>query len=442
MFERRHAFRIVALAGLVTLLAWLWLAWRSRHGELSLAAFFSVTAITWLALALAWHAAGKLNRNAVLAAVWVGGVAFRGIGFFGQPIFEDDWARYLWDGRMTAVTGNPYEKPPEAFYDDRSLDSEWQTILSTINNADLPTVYPPVCQAAFALSYLIAPARLWPLKLFLIAAELLTLWCLLRVTAPQHALWFAWCPLLVVETSFTAHPDALWVAAVVAAMLACVRKRWPVMAIACGVALAAKIFAFIIVPFLLVRGRKTGWLLCGAVAGALYAPFWLQGSEADWPALKEMAGAWEFNGTLVTWLAPLIGFHISKAIGLAAFAVVWVIVFARWMKNGAVLPHEHAPSLAACFPPGDFLLGVFLLLSAVVNPWYLGAVAAFAAVRPRGWSIAAVAAVALSYAHGGNMNEPDLAPYQLAAWVRPVELAIVLLGYLLDRTGFFPTGGE
>jgi hypothetical protein len=103
-------------------------------------------------------------------------------GFFGEPLFEDDWARYLWDGRQLIVSGNPYATAPVDHFADDNVPEPFRRLLDEINNPMRQRSTAPVCQFAFALSHLIAPAHLWPLKLLLLAADLLTLALLLGLS--------------------------------------------------------------------------------------------------------------------------------------------------------------------------------------------------------------------------------------------------------------------
>lgn len=411
------------LAGLLGLVAFVWLAMESRTAPaVSLRTLFVVTASVWCAVALGWFAAKHATRRALLSALWLWALLFRTAGFFGAPVLEDDWARYLWDGREFARTGNPYLTTPAEHFADRSLPPEFQRLLDEINHPQLPTIYGPGCQLAFLASYVTAPAQLWPLKLILIGADLLVLALLLRLVPPRHALLYGWCPLVVQETAFTAHPDILWVAAIIAALAALRSERAALAAIACGLAVATKIFALLLVPFLLARLAWRYRIIAGAVAVAMYLPFWLQGSAADLVALRAMAADWEFNATLYSLCARVFTPVAAKAITLTVFAAIWLWLFVRWQRDRA-----------AAIPRGDLVLGIFFLFSAIVNPWYLVALAPFVALRPSMWGVAALAVVPLSYAHGLTINEPTLAPYEHPAWVRPTELGIVLLFAVVGR---------
>jgi hypothetical protein len=72
------------------------------------------------------------------------------------------------------------------------------------------------------------------------------------------------------------------------------------------------------------------------------------------------------------------------------------------------------------------VLGVFFLLSAVVNPWYLLWLAPWVAIRPTAPGIVALMVVSLSYLHGGAIHAPELAPYEHPKWLRPLEYGLIL----------------
>ena len=223
------------IAGGLTLCVWTWLAFVSRGG-VSVAMLFGAVGMAWALLGVAWWASRDLWTYEVSLALLIWGVCFRVAGFLGEPLLEDDWARYLWDGRQLVVAGNPYATTPAEHFGDKTVPEPFQRVLSEINNPDVPTVYAPVCEYAFAISHLIAPGKLWPWKLIVLLADLVTLLMLWRLVPPRHALLYAWCPLLIQETAFTAHPESLWIDFVVVAMHDYQRYRYRRMAVCCGLA--------------------------------------------------------------------------------------------------------------------------------------------------------------------------------------------------------------
>ena len=133
----------------------------------------------------------------------------RSAGLFGFPLFEDDYFRYLWDGYRFAEVGTPYGWAPAASFADAEVPQVFQRILDQVNYPDIPTIYGPVAEFSFLLAYLVAPGSLVPLQLILIGVDILLIRLLLTAAPPRFVLLYAWCPLVIKEIAFTAHPDGL-----------------------------------------------------------------------------------------------------------------------------------------------------------------------------------------------------------------------------------------
>jgi len=378
----------------------------SRGGQdPPIGAFLGIMFAAWALLGLACTGSPAVR----VGKIWLWAIAFRLVGFFGQPVLEDDWYRYLWDGAVFAWSGNPYGKPPTMFFSDPQVPQKLQAILDGINHPDVPTIYGPVCQALFLISYWIAPGELWPLKLMLIAADLATIVLMGRLVRGRCLLLYAWCPLLIKEIAFTAHPDILGIAFLIAAL---VIKRPRSVAMLCALAFGTKVIAAVIAGLLLVRLPKKYWLAFGAVLAGLYFPFWVQGSLADWSGVKEFASSWEFNSTIYGVLSIWMGDAAAKVLCAGLFLIVCGAYAAKW--NGGV-------------PRGDLLYGLFFLLSAVVNPWYLLWMLPFVALYPSAAGIAAIVVIVLAYVHGLNLPGTDLGPYDHPTWVRVVEVVTIFV---------------
>jgi len=140
---------------------------------------------------------------------------FRLLGVLTFPVLEDDFYRYLWDGRMFAQTGSPYGVVPADFFQSINLTERFETILDGINHPDVATIYGPTLQLVFGLSYQLAPGAVWPLQCVFALADVAVLLILLKFVAPDSrshlVCWslYAWSPLLIKEFATTAHPDVL-----------------------------------------------------------------------------------------------------------------------------------------------------------------------------------------------------------------------------------------
>lgn len=373
--------------------------------------------VTWAALAWTIRRISPRQTWTFLGFAF----AFRLIALFAEPVMEDDHHRFLWDGHRFAATGNPYAEAPQARFGDETIPAEFRAVLDRVNHPDVPTVYGPLTQWVFRLSHAIAPARLWPWKLILFGAEATIVALLWSGLSARGRLLLAWCPLAIFETGFNAHPDVLALALVVAAWRLG-RETHPLAAgAAAGLAVAAKVFALLIVPFVLWRLGRRAWATAVAATLSLYAPFWLRGSAADLAGLRAMAGEWEFNSSVFAVVAALGSREIAQVGCALVFGVVWLVVFIRWLRTGSF-----------ALPPGERVYGGFLLLSATVNPWYCLWLWPFVAVRPSLTGGCALAAVSLSYVTGLNLGDASLGNFAHPAWLRPLEFGLVALAAIWE----------
>jgi hypothetical protein len=181
----------------------------------------------------------------LLPVVILFAVCFRGTLLFSEPFQEIDIYRYLWDGNVVQQGISPYRFSPESVRtaqetmtheDDlgrlvaiRDSQPALSAILERIHFADLPTVYPPVSQAVFALAALTTPAgaelstHVLVMKSWIVLFDLLSLWVLIgllgRTGKPVGwSLAYAWCPLVLKEFANSGHLDSIAVFLTLAAI--------------------------------------------------------------------------------------------------------------------------------------------------------------------------------------------------------------------------------
>lgn len=397
---------------------WALLAYLSHHSPPTLLwLFLGILSLQWLLLAVGMRSdAGRLRR-------WIlWGLAFRCLGFLAVPVLDDDYHRFLWDGRQLVVSGNPYATPPAAHFDDPELPEIFREVLDQVNYPDVPSVYGPLCQAGFGLAYLVAPGQLWPWKLLLLLADAALVLLLLkgfgnsegRVKAAYFA---AWCPLSVFETGFNAHPDALGVTLLVAAVVAWRSHPTRLTGVFLGLAICAKVFALLMLPYLLWRSRHAWWTTALVVI-LCYAPFWMQGSLADLAGLKAFGAGWEFNSSVYALLARITEPDVAKALAMVLLGIGQCGIFLFWWKR-----HSDTSSKP---PPGLAVYALFFLLVPTFNPWYALWLLPFAALRYRIAGGVILAAVSLSYITYQNLGAGLLGGFGHPPWVRPVEFAFIL----------------
>lgn len=373
-----------------------------------------------------WFKSYRASSTPPLMIILFWALIFRVIALFGTPLLEDDFYRYLWDGYMLVEHGSPYGIAPSVFFDNDSLSDALHHLLDGINHPDIATIYGPICQWLFALGYLIAPTEVWPLQLLFSLFDLAIIALLSRVAHPRNLLLYAWCPLLIKEIAFTAHTDIVAIFFVVAACHCMHKSHWKSMGALLALGVASKIFALLIVPFLLYRHWKS-WLPFCLVLALAYLPFAKDILQPQ-HGLTAMASGWIFNSPLHYTLNYTLSYALSgtsewtvKLSLLTMLLLTLAFLFFRWIKP----PIQQ-------WPPGEWVFSAFLLVLPVVNPWYLLWVLPFATLRPQAFIWLASAAVLLAYAIGLHLDDPDLSGYQQPIWALALQYGLIAIAGLYD----------
>ena len=392
-------------------------------------------------LGLYWTAAGivlfywvLLNRSSYaisLREVLAWAVVFRMIGWMGEPILEDDFYRYLLDGCLTASSGSPYGIVPASLFAGNGLPAECQYALNWVNNPDLPTIYAPLLQYLFWFCHLVSPADIRILQAVLIVLDLVLICLLGRIAPAKHVMLYAWCPLVLKETAFTAHPDIVGALLLLSAFVCRKQGRFVVAGTLAGLACCTKIFAVLALPYFLLRKDWRVWAAALLPALAVYLPFLVQGGT-HLPVLGTFARYWEFNALGYGLMQKLLPDPLVRPVCLALFTSWWCYFLCRC----------PARTDGYSIPRMDWIFGMFFLLSPVVNPWYLTWLLPYAVLYPGYWPWITSAVVSLSYVTGLNIPDYDLAPYEVHGYARTAEYLAILLALALDfRAGRFAFPG-
>lgn len=323
------------------------------------------------------------------------------------PVFSDDVYRYLWDGRVLAAGENPYLLAPDAPELATLRDDLWQEL----PHRNVPTVYPPLALALFAL----VSALPWPLlgwKLLLLLADLIGCALMCALAAERGRNWsavaaYAWNPLLIVEGVGMGHLDVLGVTAALAAVWALARRAPLLAGLATALGVAAKLGPLIAIPG---WGRTSSqparyWGAALLACSVVVVPVVVACGGVP-PGLSTYALTWDFNGPL---FEPL--WRLLDRVDLSSFVArlldqlkrlsghtlddplnrLYPLLYPQFLAKAmlglaflGVLIHSWRASDAIAASRRIF--GGALLCSATVYPWYLLWVLPWAALeRHWGW---------------------------------------------------------
>lgn len=369
----------------------------------------------------------KTERTLKLSEIWFWGLTFRLTCILIFPVWEDDWARFLWDGFVTLETGTPYGKPPSLFFSEPNLPPWSVEILSRINHPDVPTIYGPVLEILFSASAFCFPGSLVGLKIFYLLIET-SFWFFLQKHIPKKEFRILyWCPLLVIETFAQAHPDFLGLLLFAGASISHSQRKNFLSGILLGLACGVKTFGWILFPFLLI-GKNRIRFLCGFFFALTlpYLFFRLRGGVGGDGLLAFLQG-WEFNASFYSVFKILFA-------GLNVNPSLWagILCLGLWGIFGIlnILSHKNGnlKAISYCFL-------WFFLFSPVVNSWYL-LWALFHWVRyPILPGILFLWVVPLSYITGRTLafEGLDLQLYENPVSVRILEYSLVFLGIFVQN---------
>jgi len=369
-------------------------------------------------------AAHTITTTLCVILFW--GVIYRLLGLLGGPIFEDDFFRYLWDGYLFFERGSPYGVPPSDYFTQSDIAAPIQRLLDGINHPDVSTLYGPFFQYSFLLNHLLFPAEVFGLQLQYVILDIALLLVLYRLGAGYGLILYAWSPLVIKEIAFTAHPDGIGITLLMASLLACSLSHQKTTVFLLALAIAAKIFALLLAPFILWRCQRRYWLLFAMVLIAIYLPFIIfalnQQAASELQGLSVMANNWQFNASIFALLGQLFDEYTAKIICAGLFLVGYGSYWLYWQQ------HSKRGEL----PRGDWIFGFFFLLAPVVNAWYVMWLLAFAALFVSRWAWTTSIVVLLTYITGLTTGDPVLAAYQQPLWALIMEYTMIAMALALD----------
>ena len=314
-----------------------------------------------------------------VTAICIAAVACRIALLPSIPILENDFWRYMWDGHVLVNGVNPYQYAPA----DAALNHLDTPYRDAIGYSHFATIYPPLAEILFAIPAALAPGSVGALKLLLIAFDLATGYVLLQwlrlrgLDERWVALWLL-NPLVLREIANAAHLDSIPVFFTTLALYL-FERGWHLRAwLGLALGISTKIFPLVLVPFLFKLDPRRWRHAFAAIALVLllYVPFLGAGSML-FHGSGAYAKFWIFNaglyrgidwvldkillalpsGPAVTWL-----YRLDTLTKIFIVALTGVVVLLLWRRLHGKRQLSHAALWS---------IGTVLLLSPVVDPWYV-----------------------------------------------------------------------
>jgi len=325
--------------------------------EMSIAIFLVIMGIQFV---LGIWAARFVKKEESLF-YWILGVGLvsRVIVLFSFPILENDFYRFLWDGKVLLNGLNPYNYLPL----DPQLDFLDAGFRGLIDWTNYHTIYPPLAQAVFALSQMLFGDSLLGLKLCFLVFEVLLVLALSKVSLWAAAVYLM-SPLAIKEIANSAHFESLPMFLSFLAVYFYESKR-KVSYVFLAFASAAKIYPVLLLPFFLVRDKNKmqGLIYFIVVVSIFYLPFLINLQQPEM-GLTAFFRDWHWNAPLYHWIYSISG---SKLLLATLFSSYYIYLLVKFRE-------------AEFYSLTTKVFLALLLCSTVVQPWYVLWLLPFAAV--------------------------------------------------------------
>ena len=371
-----------------------------------------LVAVVWI---LMWGAAVLVAPTPAGGAgrVFGAAVVVRALLLMSPATLSDDLYRYLWEGRVVEMGGNPYlHAPADPVFADFFADP----IRLLVNHPDVSTIYPPLALWLFAGLATIAQHPL-VVKAFMGLCDAATAGVLAQILIgrrmPLRGAWlYALLPLAAVESAGSGHLEAAAILCVVLAIRAWDRGGSGVGFAGLGALLKLLPGALMLG---LMRRRPALVLLVLGLAVVSAMPFVPAGAAVG-RGFSTYAQHWSFNGSVFPLVEAVFG-ELARPLCLVAGAAV----------TGWALLRRRDPAELALW-----VGGAFVLLSPTVHPWYIPWVWVPAIVcGVRAWTVLAglapIAYVVLA------TTDPSTGAWQESRWPALVAYGSFAVVWIWDR---------
>ncbi|MDO8489504.1 MAG: glycosyltransferase 87 family protein [Candidatus Omnitrophota bacterium] len=331
----------------------------------------------------------KIPANVTsLGIIIIFSILFRLILLPSVAIHENDFYRYLWDGKSFKNGINPFKYAPAEVNSAKAetnpeikrlkeLRDKNPLYFERINHSGVPTIYPPVAQVVFAASSIVKEDSILALKSIFVFFDILALALIVLLLShfklnPSLAVIYGWSPLVLKEITNSGHYDSITIFLVLLSLYCIVKNKALAGSISLACASLTKFYPVVLL-FLYIKRIKIRHLLTFAIGAiGLYVPFFIWGHTG---ARKVFAGLgiyyekWAYNGSLfviVQSVLTMLHLRIISDLFLAKF--ITGLAFIIWLSLSFTFKKSDEP--LDLMKKTLFVLVALFLLNPVGEPWY------------------------------------------------------------------------
>lgn len=366
------------------------------------------------------------------------GLSLRIICIFIPPIWEDDWARYLWEGNLIRNLISPYEISPLQFFKNNSLDPIPTEILSKINHPEWTTIYSPMVLLYFSL--FTAGFSTVLLKFSYLFFETITFFHVTKKKINRSMILYWLFPVLIKEVYINLHFEAIIISMFWIFYQLLKEKKINRSSFILGLLIQTKLIAIIyctlLIPYLYLSGKKKkfiampslflSFLLGFLILYIVYFLMFPATKDFGFSNLQKFGDTFTFNQMYEPMWTYLNSVNLRSFPFFFQFILLFAYLYLLIPKR-----NRNRRFLILCRKHHFvFYFGYFLLtLLPVYNPWYflilipLISISRVNSILP--WVLITI--LQLSYLTNIRLNISNLFFYQISDPILIIEAIVSLI---------------
>jgi alpha-1,6-mannosyltransferase len=396
---------VILPAFLLMIVGHIWIAYFLKRESTYI--LFSVFAF----LFASYYIICKQNLSTIQIKVLIGGaILLRLIWLPAFPHLSDDYARFVWDGRLSISGYNPFKYLPlqimKQGYPSICIDS---ALYNAMNSQTYYTCYPPFLQLCFAIAAGIFPHNIEGsvviLRLLNLLADTGTVLLLIALCKKWNingklVLLYALNPMVIAELTGNLHFEAIMTFFLLATVWCWETNRFFLSIPMFGAAIVTKLVPLMLLPFIFfyLKGRK-GWVFCiGAMALTFgsFLPFTnLSVIHKFWTSIDSYFQESEYNASIY-YLVRDIVYYYSHENKIEIIGPVLTMLSGLVIVGYAIV-QRNIKATSTMFKTFTWTLMCYYLFTTTVFPWYITPMVAFAVFTGFTFPIVWSAVVLLSY---------------------------------------------
>ncbi|MBO0950184.1 hypothetical protein [Fibrella forsythiae] len=303
---------------------------------------------------------------------------FRLLLLLAMPALSDDYARFIWDGRLLLHGINPFRYLPVELMAGGVVPASYvdPALYQLLNSPNYYTVYPPINQLFFALSAW-ADSSLGSvivLRVPIILADLGTLWLMAKLLKqnnrnPNLALLYGLNPLIILELTGNVHFEAVMIFFAMLAVYLWQQHKQLLSAGSLALAIATKLLPLIALPVVIAyagwkRGLRYSLLVIGFVV-VLFIPFFNVSLLMNMlESIDLYFRKFEFNASLY-YLIREVGYWVEGYNVLGRVGLWLSLLTTVGLLSIAFIRTFPVPIRIL------WMLTLYLAMATTVHPWYI-----------------------------------------------------------------------